>query len=151
MIFVKHDTRNREVLIDIAGLDNATRRGIRQGFFQLGHALKRTANRQILEKPKKGRVYRIRRGRTVRKHRASAPGESPANLSGKYRRSIGFKIRGSQQLIFGAGSSTVPYAKWLERGTYRMKPRPGLKNAVKATERDARKYLVNNIRRFATR
>lgn len=148
MIDIKSDHRNQKVFVSIENIGEATRRGIRQGFFAYGADLKRTASRQILEKPKGGRTYRVRRGKTRRRHVASAPGESPANLSGDYRKSIGFKIKGSSQMIFGAGSAKVPYAKFLEKGTRRMKPRPGLGNAVRATERNARRHFANNIRRF---
>lgn len=144
---IKADPRNRKVFVNISNIRNATSRGLRQGFFQFGNDLKRTASKQILKKPKGGRVYRIKRGTRIINHRASAPGESPANLTGKYRKSIGFQIRGASQMLFGAGSSTVPYAKWLERGTSRMKSRPGLGNAVKATEKSAINYFSNNIER----
>lgn len=141
------DSGNRRVFINISSLSEHTYRGIRQGFFQIGHDLVRTAKRDVLKKPKSGRTYLIRRGKTRRRHVASAPGESPANISGKYRKSIGFKIKGSSQLIFGAGSPSVEYAKFLEKGTSKMEPRPGLGNAVKATERNARQYFVTGIER----
>ncbi len=144
---IKEDPRNKKAYRSINNIDENTRRGMRQAFFQYGNDLIKTANRQILEKPKGGRVYRVRRGKRKFRHRASAPGESPANLSGNYRKSIGYKIRGSSQMIFGAGSAKVPYAVWLERGTRRMKPRPGLGNAVRATERNGVKYFSTNIER----
>lgn len=147
MIEVKESLQNKKAMESIRKIGPNTRRGLRQSFFQYGHDLKRTASRQILEKPKGGRTYRVKRGTRRVRHIASAPGESPANLSGKYRRSIGFNIRGSSQMIFGAGSSKVPYAVWLERGTKRMLPRPGLGNAIRATERNAKKYFASNIRR----
>lgn len=145
MITVKADHRNRKVFINIDNIANATRRGIRQGFFQLGKDLVKTASRQILAKPKKGKLYRLKRGNRIINHRASKAGESPANLSGKYRRSIGYNIHGSSNMIFGAGNSGVPYAVWLEEGTGKMASRPGLGNAVKATERNAVNFFSNNI------
>lgn len=148
MITVKQDSGNQRAIIRISNMSEATRRGLRQGFFQLGNDLQKTASRQILKKPKGGRTYLIRRGKTRRRHVASAPGESPANLSGSYRKSIGFKIKGSTQMEFGAGNSKVPYAVFLEKGTKRMQPRPGLGNAVRATQRNARRYFADNIRRF---
>lgn len=147
MITVKQDRRNREAFIRIKRMDEATRRGMRQGFFQYGKDLVKTASRQILAKPKGGRTYLVRRGKTRRRHVASAPGESPANLSGAYRKSIGFKIFGSAQMHFGAGNSKVPYAAFLEKGTKRMQPRPGLGNAVEATQRNAVRHFYENIRR----
>lgn len=147
MISIKQDSRNQKVFIQIKRMDEATRRGLRQGFFQYGKDLQKTASRQILAKPKGGRTYLVRRGKTTRRHVASAPGESPANLSGAYRKSIGFKIYGSTNMHFGAGSSKVPYAVFLEKGTSRMKPRPGLGNAVRTTQRNAMRYFRDSIRR----
>ncbi len=147
MITVTQDPRNRKVFININNISKATRRGMRQGFFQLGNDLVKTASRQILEKPKGGITRRVRRGKTIRRHTASAPGESPANLSGAYRRSLGYKIHGSSRMEFGAGNSSVPYAEFLENGTKNMKPRPGLGNAIRATERNAVQYFINNIKR----
>jgi len=151
MIKVSIKFDDKEVYNHILNIDNATRRGIRQGFFQFGKSLVKTASRQVLKKPKGGRTYLIRRGRVKRRHVASAPGESPANLSGSYRRSLGFKIKGSDSMEFGAGNSEVPYAKFLERGTSKMAPRPGLGNAIKSEQKNAQNYFLNNIRKSLLR
>ena len=145
---IKGAKGNEKILLNTKDIAKQTRRGIRQGFFQLGSELKKTANRQILKKPKSGRTYLIRRGKTRRRHVASAAGESPANISGEYRRSINFKLIGSTKLIFGAGNSDVPYADFLETGTKNMESRPGLGNAVKSVQRNARRYFSSNIEKF---
>lgn len=145
---IKEGKDNKRILVNKTDIAGMTRRGIRQGFFKLGADLKKTANKQILKKPKSGRTYLVRRGKTRRRHTASATGESPANLSGNYRRSINFKIIGSTRLIFGAGKNGVEYAKFLEEGTKNMGERPGLGNAVKKTQRNAVNYFSNNIEKF---
>lgn len=145
MINIKEQRQNRIVLLKIANLSKMTRAGIRQGFFRLGNDLKKTASKQILKKPKSGRVYLIRRGKITRRHVASAPYESPANLSGDYRKTIDYKIVGTSRLIFGAGSSKVKYAKYLELGTKNMLPRRGLGNAVEAVQKNAVQYFSNGI------
>lgn len=130
-------------------LDDATvniKRTIRQGFFQLGKDLKITANKEILRRPKKGRVYYIRtRGGRSRRHVASAPGETHANITGALRRSIGWVVAGSESLTFGYGvdprGPAPDRAEWLEFGTTRMKARPSLQNAMKDTERNAEVYF----------
>jgi len=144
MIEIHEGHGNKAVYISIDRIDENTRRGIRQGFFRLGSSLRRTASRQILSKNKTGRIYRIRRGKTYRRHRASAPGESPANLSGNYRRKIGFQIRGHKEMEFGGRAD---HSHFLEDGTTRMEPRPGLGNAVKAEERNSVTYFESEISR----
>ncbi len=139
---IKEDNGNKIVFLKIGQIDEDTRRGIRQGFFRLGSSLRRTASKQILSKNKTGRLYRIRRGGRMINHRASAPGETPANLSGNYRRNLGFEIHGSEEMEFGGRAD---YAGFLEDGTGRMAPRPGLGNAIKAEERNAIAYFESSV------
>lgn len=118
--------------------------GIQKALYKSGKDLEETFNQQVLDKgAKTGRIYIIRdRLGRGRRHQASAPGESPANRTGFYRRSIGFKVDGSNQLIFG---NSAKYALFLEVGTSRMKKRPGLGNAVKSNERNIIKNLSGEI------
>lgn len=135
---------NREVFARIKDLKRATHRSIRHGFFDLGKDLRKTASDNILARPKSGRTYLIKtRGGRVRRHVASAPGETHANLSGKLRRSLGWKVAGSRTLEFGYGvdKDTVDYAPFVEEGTRRMGARPSLKIAVDQTARNAESYF----------
>ena len=136
---------NRKVFLQIDDLNERTDRGIRQGFFRLGARLKQKLNEDVLKKNKRGRIYtrKDRAGRR-RRHQASSPGQTPANRTGNYRRNIGFQIRGSRQLEFGIREG-APYAVFLEDGTGRMKPRPGVGNAVRATTRDARGFFDSSL------
>lgn len=145
MLNFEEDTRNDRIFAQIDDLENRTRRGIRQGFFRLGSRLMQELNKQVLAKNKTGRTY-IRKDRAGRRrrHKASARGETPANRTGNYRRNRGFQIRGSQQMEFGIREK-VPYAKWLEEGTRRMAPRPGLLNTVRATTRDAQNFFDSSL------
>lgn len=133
--FIKN-SGNKKVIGKITGLENLTKRGIRQGMFKSGKSLVGRASSEILRKPKSGRVYIIRDslGRR-RRHVASAPGETHANLTGQTRRSLGFQLHGTRQLEFGYGVSTgksgSDWAEFLEFGTRRMKPRPSLQNAIR--------------------
>jgi hypothetical protein len=54
-------------------------------------------------------------------HRASAPGEAPANDTGLLFSSIYFKQPSKLTAEIG---SRLPYAYWLEYGTKKIKPRP---------------------------
>ena len=140
----KEDHKNKRVNIKFGKLDQITKQSIRRAFFDLGRDLKHTANKEILRKPKGGRTYilRTRSGRR-RRHVASAPGETHANLTGKLRRSLSWQVRGGQELEFGygVGVPTTEYGKFLENGTKRIKARPSLGNAVREVDRNAEIYF----------
>lgn len=146
------DKKNRRVELHIRNLREMTVRGIRQGFFRLGSALKVELNAEVLKKDKKGRVYIVRtRGgqRGIgkkRRHRSSAAGQTPANLTGNYRRSIGYQIHGSDKLEFGIREE-APYAKFLESGTSRMQARPGLGNTVTKFQGQADEYFTDSLQK----
>lgn len=129
MIDIKADPGNHKAQFLIDNTVPLTKRGIRQGFYQVGKQLRASANKEILAKNKTGRVYLIRRGKVRRKHRASAPGQTFANLSGAARRQLGFDVHGTSELEFGfrRNSLTDPYTKVLETSLNR----PALGNAVK--------------------
>jgi len=121
-----------------------TRRALRQGMYRIGKDLESTLKRDILKKPKSGRTYTYRTaGGRRRKHIASAAGETVANRSGNYRRSVGFQI-GHDKLEFGAGAE---YAGFLENGTHRMAARPSLKNTIKAKYKDMRGDIMAALQR----
>lgn len=147
----KEDFRNKRVYIKINDLENITRQSIRRGFFMLGKDLVRETSKQILKHPKTGRVYLLRTpsGRR-RRHRSSAPGETHANLTGKLRRSLGFRIGGFRTLEFGYGvdKKAPEYGKFLEFGTARMAARPSLQNAMKAVNRNAETYVESEFEKL---
>jgi len=138
---------NVSVFRQIDEIEERTKRGIRQGFFSLGNDLVRTLRKQVLEKNKRGRTY-IRKDRAGRRRRhvASGPGQTPANRTGTYRKNAGYQLRGSEQLEFGIREGS-PYAKFLEEGTKKMAPRPGLGNSVRANQRNARTDFESSIER----
>lgn len=148
--------KNRRVQIQIKNLDKITIRGIRQGFFKLGSALKNELNADVLKKDKTGKVYKVRTraGRRGvgkgRRHRSSAPGQTPANVTGTYRKNIGYEIHGSDKLEFGIRDG-APYAKFLEEGTGRMKPRPGLGNTVNKFQGQANEYFSGELEKGLTK
>jgi len=136
--------------VRMANLNGMTREGIRWAFFEIGRDLKNTANTDILKKPKTGKIYIIRssNGRK-RRHRASAPGESHANLTGKLRRSIGWRVRGDTMLRFGYGlqERAPDYAAFVENGTSKMAARPSLENSVKKNLRNAEVHFARSLNR----
>ncbi len=138
------------VFKSLENLENATRRSIRQAWFELAKDLKQEANKEILRRPKGGRTYIIRtRGGRRRRHVASAPGETHANLTGALRRSLSWKVYGVDSMEFGYGVSTTAqneapiYAGAIEFGRKdgSIEARPSLLNAITATQRNAEKYF----------
>jgi len=123
-----------------ANLAANTHFGIEKAFWQSGKDITAEFSKQVLAKNKTGRLYIIRK----RKHRSSAPGETPANITGYYRKSLGFQVNQgtTPQLVIG---NSAEYAGFLERGTRRMRARPGLRNAIKSSERDIIRNLSTDI------
>jgi len=127
-------------------------RAIRQMMFLLMEDLHRSANQEIIHGIKTGRVYRVttisKKGNKHRRnHQASAPGETHANLTGALRRSLSWKVHGSDSAEFGYGVSTTgeneapEYADYVEFGTDKMEPRPTLKNELEHVDTKAQIYF----------
>ena len=133
---------NARALESAENIADNTTTGIEKAFWRSGKSIQKKFREQVLDKSAKSGLIYIRKdkGGRRRQHQASAEGESPANRTGFYRRSASFIVRGSKELVFG---NSAPYSGFLESGTRRMESRPGLANAVKASER-------NIIRNFAT-
>lgn len=140
------DRQSRKAVLKIQRLKELTRSGVEHAAFTSGRGLVKATSAEIIRKPKGGRTY-IRKDRAGRRRRhiASAPGETHANMSGKLRRSLGFKVS-PNQLEFGYGVQTgdaPEYAEWVEFGTSRMKARPSLQNGIKSQRRN----FQNNFER----
>lgn len=140
-LILKSSRGTERELARIERADPAARRAIRRAFFELGRKLRDGASREILHGRKTGRTYFVRGpGGRRRRHIASAPGETHANLTGKLRRSIGWKVKGIRGMDFGygvAGRHQAPvYDEHVEFGTGRMEPRPSLDNEIRRNQRD---------------
>lgn len=122
--------------------EKLTKAGIRKGYLALRRDLIQEARRAIRRPPKTGVLYRIPGRR--RRHRASAPEEAPANLTGNLARSINAEQRGWGELHFGASAK---YARALELGnpSGNLKPRPYLIRAIEASEGNAREHFEREI------
>jgi hypothetical protein len=146
MINLRPHPNNRKVFVQIDRLEERTTRSIRQGWFKLGKDLKQTANKEILKRPKGGRTYiRRTRGGRRRRHVASAAGETHANMTGKLRRSIGWRVSGSKYMEFGYGVArgefAPDYANAIENGSRTILARPSLRNTINSTQRNAERYF----------
>lgn len=148
----KRGPQNNIVFGKIESLPKLTKIGLRRGMFKAGHGLIAEANREILKGNKSGVTYlrRTKSGRR-RRHKASAPGETHANISGTLRKSLSFQLRGTSEIEYGYGVSSgkdaPDYAKFVEFGTTRMKARPSLKNSLTAERGNMTQHFGGGIMR----
>jgi HK97 gp10 family phage protein len=143
---IKLEKSSQKAIARIRNLNKLTRSGVEFAAYTSGRGLVKTTSAEILKKPKGGRVY-VRRDRSGRRRRhvASAPGETHANMSGELRRSLSFKVN-LQQIDFGYGvdkNDAPEYAEFVEFGTQKAAPRPSLQNGIKSERRN----FQNNFER----
>lgn len=146
MTLITLDPRSRQAVFSIQNMRVLTQRAVELANFASANQLLRATSREILRRPKGGRTY-IRRDRAGRRRRhvASAPGETHANMTGRLRRSLSFRIRG-QDIEFGygvRGNNAPPYARAIEFGSRRIEPRPSLSNGIQAEQRN----MITNLQR----
>jgi len=103
-----------EILRD--GLKHKHNRSIRNAFAEYGKDVTQELKKVIVTGTRSGRVYRF----MGREHIASAPGEPPANRSGRLAGSFEYKARQNELVVY----TGVEYARYLEQGTSKMEPRP---------------------------
>lgn len=141
MIRIKADHKNRKVYI---GIDKATpkhRKAIRNASFDIGKSLQREVRSHINNIGKTGRTYKI--GNRV--HRASAPGEAPAKITGNLKRSVDYNVRGWREVEFGYKEF---YGRFLELGTKKMEERPNLRPAA---DNKAQEFINGMVTHYAHR
>lgn len=95
----------------------------------------------MAEEMKKSIASGAKSGRRYGSHTSSAPGQSPANWTGKLLRSI--KIQKTKGMAFVY--ITAKYAEFLEFGTSKMRPRPFIIPAFIKTKR----YIQDRLKRIA--
>lgn len=96
-----------------------------QTLAKVGLVVVNNVKRIIRSSPAGGRQYG-RRGPGRPPHRASAPGEPPASDTGRLMSSYTFQV-GFGYVDVG---TNVQYAKWLEFGTSKMRPRPHFRPGI---------------------
>ena len=111
-------------------------KAIRQGFYTSGKQLVADLNKDM-KLPKSGKKYKIYKGvggklSKPRVHIASAPSQTPAVITGKFRKSVDFKVRGNRELEFGANEFAPDYAEFLENGTSKMEAREPFKRTIRS-------------------
>lgn len=128
------------------------KKGMRMGAFISGKQLVNDLRSKMSQRGRSGRTYRITRGvggtlKSPRDHRASSPRELPAVITGTFRKSIDFKVRGTTTLEFGSGNDGLAkgYAKALETGTSKMKKRQPLRKTVNRLQNQVNRNITREI------
>lgn len=147
------DRRNSKALNKLTKISFKTEKAIRETWFLLGRDLKNEVRREIERAPKSGRTYFIRvNGGRLKRHIASAPGETHADLSRTLKDAAGWKVHGADRLDFGYGFDG-PTPEWdrIEDGFEGVEARPSLENAVNkikdTTESHFQKAILNEFKR----
>lgn len=129
MISLEGASTNDAYLLKVLIAGQATNIALTAAWKEVGTLLVNKLQYMIRNGQRTGRVYTFR----GRKHQASAPGEVPANRTGKLAKSVGYEATGHHTLVFG---EEAEYATYLELGTQnkdgslRMAKRPHLQVAV---------------------
>ncbi len=126
---VKILPKSKRVIAGVENLLDIHRKTIENGLYTVGQILDKRVTKLITSPPKTGRVYRIR----GLDHQASAPGEAPANLTGRLAASFNYNVHGFYQMEVG---ESAPYAAFLEEGTRNIAPRPHVIRAIDETQGD---------------
>lgn len=155
MFKIEGAPHNIEVMLRIKNIAKMTKKGVRKAFYNIGKDLRKDTRKEIKKKNKTGRLYIINRAGRIVLHRASAPGQYPANLSGGLAQSISYNTVGSDRLEFGSRNiiskkgkaKQIEYGKWLERGTKKIKPRPFLLPTIKSNFNKIETHFNTQIRK----
>ena len=135
---------NLRTIAKIKDISTNFKRGINNGFIVSGKYLKDTNYKDFADK-KTGRIYTLTLNGKVIKHQASAPYEPPAKFTGRLKSSIKAKTSGSYQLRYTAGNNRAHYAKYLETGTTKMRPRPYMSKSVKDNKGKIIAAFISNL------
>lgn len=123
LLEIRVDRKSREVLLRIPKLTDQYRKNVESALYDIGDEVVKETRKLIRRRNKTGRLYNFR----GRLHRASAPGEAPANMTGRLLKSSDYTVPNYQQMTVG---EEAPYAVFLELGTRKMAPRPHLITAI---------------------
>lgn len=129
------------------------KKGLRIGAYISGKEMTGFLKKEMTKKGRGGRRYLIYRGlggrllKSPRLHQASSPNEYPAVISGNFRKSIDFLVKGYSRLEFGSGANglAAKYAKALEFGTSKMTARKPVGRVVKMFENKVSTNLTREI------
>lgn len=138
MISICEAPTNDKFLLKIFIAERATHVALNHAWKEAGIIVTEKLRYMIRNGPRTGRVYTFR----GRKHQASAPGEVPANRTGRLANSVGYLVSGHDDMQVG---EEAEYAGFLEHGTRNMAPRPHLRVAVNETQTQVMNTLIKFI------
>jgi len=140
MIKIKVDPASRRVIINLGKQVCIHQQHIKSQLHVTGHNVVKNVRNIIKTGKRSGRIYTFR----GRAHQASAPGEAPANRTGRLAGSSSYNVRDYTQMEVG---ETADYALFLEEGTVKMAPRPHLVRAV-TKETQSLRVGLESLRKF---
>lgn len=154
MIRVTEGSENAKTMKFLYELPVELTRAIRQGFYVSGKQLVADLNKDM-RAPKSGKKYKVYKGvggklSKPRLHTASAPSQTPAVITGAFRKSVDFKVRGNRELEFGANQSAPVYAEFLENGTSKMEARQPFKRTVLKNKERIKSNIDTRIKKAMT-
>jgi len=127
----------QELIRALQSMDSEVVAVVEKGLLQTAFLAQSEAQRSILKGPKTGRIYK--RGKRGRTHQASAPGEPPANDTGRLASSLRSEVSaGALTASLIAGTS---YAAHLEYGTTKMAARPFMRPAAEKVAPQGEKLI----------
>lgn len=128
-----------------------TRPGMTEAVIGVRNTLK-----SLLSQSGTGNLYKIGKratkadkaaGRNYRSHRASAPGQPPAPLTGRLRQGYRGWVTTEAKQVVGWVGTAIKYAPGLEFGTKRTRPRPHLRVAIAQEVSRIGRHIAANIER----
>lgn len=151
MIKITESSQNAKTMKFLYELPVELTKAIRQGFYVSGKQLVADLNKDM-KAPKSGKKYKVYRGvngklQKPRIHTASAPNQTPAVITGKFRKSVDFKVRGNRELEFGANELAPDYAEFLEKGTSKMEAREPFKRTVLKNKEKIKSNIDTQIKK----
>lgn len=113
--------KNQEVIRLTSKMGNGAKDAMRRGLYISGKEMTKFLKGEMTKKGRSGRKYKIYKGlggrllKQPRIHTASTPQEWPAVITGDFRKSIDFLVKGFSRMEFGSGKNFAEkYTKFLE-------------------------------------
>lgn len=128
-----------------AEVEKAIRAAAARGVLKGTESVRNEVLRLIMRTRKTGRIYRVRGVR----RRASAPGEAPANQTGRLVGSLRTTYQDGG--LTGIVSASTKYAFFLEFGTRKMAARPFMRPALANMRKTVEQGIIAEVRKAVRR